>query len=197
MRQEYGVELPLDDVGLERADELSDRLKYTSGDRRREVEVGLTAFVAEVLRRRHGGRWDPDTGTLTIPNAPPLNIAGWAVKRLHYGREDSLVFKAQVAAELANPTPEPDWNPKWPEDAEAASEFAQSLGIDPAARAKVDGLLVEWLGLRKSTYLDRPRQNVGRRQVDDALEAARVELRSLSSAEGGAYALARRHKAHA
>jgi hypothetical protein len=196
MSEEYAVELPLDDVGLERADELADRLKYTGGDRRRDAEAGLAAFVAEVLRRRHGGRWDPEVGTLTIPNGTALNVRAWAAKRLHYGREDSLVFKARAAAELANPTPEPDWDPAWPEDGEAASDFAGSLDIDPAQRQQVDGLLTEWLTLRKTTYLDL-RANAGRRE-DDGLETARVALRSLSSAQGsGAYALARRHKAHA
>jgi hypothetical protein len=197
VREEYGVELPLDDVGLERADELADRLKYTGGDRRREAEAGLAEFVAEVFRGRHGGRWDPELGTLTIPNGTSLNVAAWAAKRLHYGSEDSLVFKAQAAAELANPTPEPDWDPAWPEDAEAASALARSLEIDPAQRQQVDGLLTEWLMLRKTTYLDL-RAGAGRRLEDDGLEAARVALRSLSSAQGrGAYGLARRHKAHA
>lgn len=171
MREDYGVELTLDDIGLRQADQLADRLQRTSGERRRAIEQGLGEFVAAVLKEKHGGTWDPASGTLTIPGAPGQNVAGWAIKRLPYGRQDSLVAKAIVAAELARPTPEPDWDPMWPEDVEAADDLTTALsGIGEADRRPVDAALVEWLRLRKSTYLD---WHPGRNADDDALDELR------------------------
>jgi hypothetical protein len=199
---EYGVELSFDENGLSRADDLADRLKHTSGERRLRIERDLTEFVAEVLRRRHGGTWNAAQGSLMLPTGLGLNVRAWIAKRLHFGRIDSLAAKARVAEEFVHPSPEPDWDPTWPDDQDAADLLANELMIDRGARALVDEALVEWLTTRKAVYQlpiaprDIPSHASTKRLVD-----LRARLRSYSeSADDGVvccYALARRYKAQA
>jgi hypothetical protein len=155
--------------------------------------------IDKVLIRAHGGTWEADAGTVTLPSGQTWNVEAWATKRLHFGIQDSLVAKARVAGQLASPAPEPDWDPRWPEDHALARQLADDLGLGSPDRDQIDELITEWLRLRKSCYLERPNPNLGRRPVDDSLEETRSLLSDGSgrSSEMQAYALARRHKAHA
>lgn len=62
IRDEHDTDLTFDDAGLASVDELADRFKYLSGERRANLEAGIADFIAEVLNRRHGGTWDRDHG---------------------------------------------------------------------------------------------------------------------------------------
>jgi hypothetical protein len=88
-RARYQVDLTVDEEGIAGLDALADRVKYTSGQERARFEHLAAAFVAEVLRRKHGGEWDPSSGVLVLRNGTALNVGAWVAKRLHFGRGDS------------------------------------------------------------------------------------------------------------
>lgn len=193
---EYDVELSFDEAGVRQLDQLARQFGYLSGDKRAAIEIEMADFVAEALRRELGGAWDRDASVYTLPNGAALNVGAWVAKRLRYGIGDSLHAKFRVAGQLANPRAEPEWDPSWPEDAEAAALLADQLGMSRAEAGAIDESLVAWLELRKATYINHGR---GRIPEDDELDRLREELAAASASEDriAAYALARRHKAHA
>jgi len=155
MRKNHGVNLDYSKDSYALLDSIAEKAKSFEGDYRTSIEMGMMAYLGELLLAQCRGKWylgeenlpgvtlescSTGQGTTILPLA-------WIHKRIRYGSREGIGFKlATITANKQSPA-----SPDWPEDNEPAFKFAKSLSLHASEKDLVDEWVRKWLQIRKET----------------------------------------------
>lgn len=150
VRKEYDIPLILSRESLPLLEKVTDKVEYFSGSKREAAEIGLTAFLTELLLEYFEGevfKNDMDIIVRLYDTSLDQNIEilprSWIAKRLKNGQKDSIAFKFAVLS--ANRGEEPRLSSEWLEDKPLAANFAKNLEVPPCDEHFINNLIQELL----------------------------------------------------
>lgn len=135
-KNEYNISLDISRESLPLLEKIVDKVKYLSGSKREGFQIGLTAFLVELLLKCFKGETfinDIGIGVRLYNTSLGKNIeifpGTWISKRLQNGQMDSIAFKFNVLS----PKESKDirFSSEWPEDKPLAANFARRLEVPP------------------------------------------------------------------